>query len=151
MDTFITELSSVIRNWPDASVRRTSIAPLARADEAVSAAVVTGAILSGRSSRRRGAATQVALKLLDLVVDESGRVCELLLARRRRAEPELSVCLESRRKVVEAHAERGCRWARLIVRRARLERPGLVGERLDLTGDERALGDDVVKGEEAAP
>ena len=104
MDTFITELSSVIRNWPDASVKRTSIAPLARADGAVSAAVVTGAILSERSSRRGGAGTQMALELLDLVVDESGRVRELLLARRRRAEPELPVRLESRREVVEAHA-----------------------------------------------
>ena len=79
------------------------MAPPARADGAVSAAVVTGAILPERS-RRRGACTQVALELLDLVVDESGRVRELFLARRRRAEPELPVRLESRRKVVEAHA-----------------------------------------------
>jgi hypothetical protein len=28
MDTFITELSRVIRNWPDARVRRTMPAPL---------------------------------------------------------------------------------------------------------------------------
>ena len=104
MDTFITELSSVIRNWPDASVKRTSIAPLARADGAVSAAVVTVAILSKRSSRRGGAGTQMALELLDLVVDERGRVRELLLARRRRAEPELPVRLESRREVVKAQA-----------------------------------------------
>ena len=39
----------------------------------------------------------------------------------------------------------------MIVGCARLERPRFVGERLDPTGDERALGDDVVKGEEAAP
>jgi len=127
------------------------MAPLARADGAVSAAVVTGAILSERSRRRGGAGTQVALELLDLVMDESGRVRKLLLARRRRAEPELPVRLESRREVVEAHAERAGRWARLIVWRARLERPRFVGERLDLTGDERALADDVVKCEEAAP
>ena len=36
IETFITELSSVIRNWPDASVSRTSVAPVARADGALS-------------------------------------------------------------------------------------------------------------------
>src|SRR5436305_6040871 len=34
IDTFITELSSVMRNWPAASVMRTSPAPAARADGA---------------------------------------------------------------------------------------------------------------------
>ena len=58
IETFITELSSVIRNWPDASVSSTSVAPVARADGADSAAVVTSAILRtgsihlGRASRR---------------------------------------------------------------------------------------------------
>jgi hypothetical protein len=80
------------------------MAPPARADGAVSAAVVTVAILSERSSRRGGAGTQMALELLDLVVNERGRVRELLLARRRRAEPELPVRLESRREVVKAQA-----------------------------------------------
>src|ERR687898_2045082 len=37
IETFITELSSVIRNWPAARVRRTSVAPAARADDADSA------------------------------------------------------------------------------------------------------------------
>src|SRR5215211_1925558 len=37
IETFITELSSVIRNWPAASVARTSIAPAARADGAAAA------------------------------------------------------------------------------------------------------------------
>src|SRR5215210_6870590 len=37
IETFITELSSVIRNWPAARVRRTSVAPAARADDAGSA------------------------------------------------------------------------------------------------------------------
>ena len=44
IETFITELSRVIRNWPDASVSSTSVAPVARADGAVSAAVVTGVL-----------------------------------------------------------------------------------------------------------
>src|ERR687898_228620 len=151
MDTFITELSSVIRNWPDASVRRTSMSPPARADEAVSAAVVTGAILSERSTRRGGPGAQVALQLLDLVVDESGRIRELLLARRCRAEPELPIRLESRGELVEAPAKRGRGCTRLLIGRARFERPCLVGERLDPAGDERALGDYVVQREEASP
>ncbi len=44
IETFITELSSVIRNWPAASVSRTSVAPLAAA-ELLAATLVTGAIL----------------------------------------------------------------------------------------------------------
>src|SRR6476659_9445054 len=44
IDTFITELSNVIRNWPAASVTKTIVAPWARADGARSA-VVTGGIL----------------------------------------------------------------------------------------------------------
>ena len=88
--------------------------------------------------------TKDVLELLDLVVDESGRVRELLLARRCRAESELPVRLESRREVVEAHAKRGRSCTRLIIGRTRFERPRFVGQRLDLTGDERALGDDVV-------
>ena len=40
METFITELSSVIRNWPDASVSSTSVAPLARAEVPPSALVI---------------------------------------------------------------------------------------------------------------
>ena len=44
IETFITELSRVIRNWPDASVSSTSVAPVARAEGAVSAAVVTGVL-----------------------------------------------------------------------------------------------------------
>ena len=41
IETFITELSSVIRNWPDASVSSTSIAPEAAAAGRVSTEVVT--------------------------------------------------------------------------------------------------------------
>jgi hypothetical protein len=41
IDTFITELSSVIRNCPAASVRRTSIEPLALLDAVVSVAVTS--------------------------------------------------------------------------------------------------------------
>src|SRR6266540_375151 len=44
IETFMTELSRVIRNWPAARVSRTSFALLAWAGEAMSA-VVTGAIL----------------------------------------------------------------------------------------------------------
>src|SRR5688572_5984702 len=40
MDTFITELSSVIRNWPVASVSRTRVAPLALAVAGVAASAV---------------------------------------------------------------------------------------------------------------
>ena len=45
IDTFITELSSVIRNCPAARVSSTSVAPLARSDVVISA-VVTRAIVS---------------------------------------------------------------------------------------------------------
>ena len=34
IETFIIELSRVIRNWPDASVRRTRLAPAAATDAA---------------------------------------------------------------------------------------------------------------------
>src|SRR5262245_17836375 len=40
IETFITELSSVMRNWPAASVSSTSIAPLSRADGAAAAVVI---------------------------------------------------------------------------------------------------------------
>ena len=36
IETFITELSSVIRNWPAARVSKTTVAPPARVDAAVS-------------------------------------------------------------------------------------------------------------------
>src|SRR5215204_3873938 len=42
IDTFMTELSSVIRNWPVASVRSTTEAPLARAAGAAPTAVTRG-------------------------------------------------------------------------------------------------------------
>jgi hypothetical protein len=42
IETFMTELSSVIRNCPAASVRRTSMEPLARSAAGVAAAVVIG-------------------------------------------------------------------------------------------------------------
>jgi hypothetical protein len=41
IETFITELSSVIRNWPDASVRSMSIPPLVPAFEAVAVIAAT--------------------------------------------------------------------------------------------------------------
>ncbi len=108
IETFMTELSSVIRNWPDASVNRTRVAAAARAAEPESAAAVMAAILSERRGSR-GRLTGVrwtkhVLELLGLMADESRRVGELLLGRRCRAEPELSVRLESRREVVEPHS-----------------------------------------------
>src|SRR5215207_4076278 len=51
IETFITELSSVIRNWPDASVRRTRVAP-ARAAGAASDVALMEAILSHRWGSR---------------------------------------------------------------------------------------------------
>jgi len=45
IETFMTELSRTIRNWPAASVSKTSVAPPARADGAISD-IVTGAILA---------------------------------------------------------------------------------------------------------
>ncbi len=53
IETFITELSSVIRNWPEASVNRTSVAATARAGEPESAAVM-GVILSERAAHWGG-------------------------------------------------------------------------------------------------
>jgi hypothetical protein len=47
IETFITELSSVIKNCPAASVSSTSVAPLARDDGAISA-VVTPPPFRGR-------------------------------------------------------------------------------------------------------
>ncbi len=47
IETFITELSSVIRNWPDASVSSTRVAPEARAG--ARSWLVTGAILPSRA------------------------------------------------------------------------------------------------------
>ncbi len=41
IETFITELSSVIRNWPDASVNSTRVAPAAAAARPFSTEVVT--------------------------------------------------------------------------------------------------------------
>src|SRR5215218_7678563 len=53
IETFITELSRVIRNWPDASVSSTSVAPAARADWV--SAVVTAATLSESGSAHKSA------------------------------------------------------------------------------------------------
>src|SRR6185437_3227679 len=94
---------------------------------------------------------QHALKLLDLLANEGGRVGELLRAWRRRAEPEGSVCLEAAGEVVEPLAHPGGRRARWIVWGARLKRLRLRGESFDLSGDDRALGEDVVKRDKAAP
>jgi hypothetical protein len=68
IETFITDVSSVMRNCPDASVSSTSVAPLARTEGAIHA-LVTSAIYSearppakgvatGRSGRTRGAGRQ---------------------------------------------------------------------------------------------
>jgi hypothetical protein len=54
IETFITELSSVIRNCPAARVSRTSVAPLARAAGAVS--VVSMRRFSQTRLRRSGGA-----------------------------------------------------------------------------------------------
>src|SRR3954453_9788084 len=48
IETFITELSSVIRNWPEASVQRTMVAAPARADAGATATELTGAAGWGR-------------------------------------------------------------------------------------------------------
>src|SRR3954469_15998698 len=51
IDTFITELSSVIRNWPAASVSRTMLVPLAAA-AVVAVSVFTRRMLPVSSGRR---------------------------------------------------------------------------------------------------
>src|SRR5215204_2594489 len=55
IDTFMTELSSVIRNCPDASVRRTSVAPVVRAAGAFATVLTAEAYLrptpEGRTRR----------------------------------------------------------------------------------------------------
>src|SRR6188508_3277505 len=53
IETFITELSSVIRNWPDASVRRTSPAEVPRA-AGVDATVLTRTRVRPRPWRPSG-------------------------------------------------------------------------------------------------
>src|SRR6266540_1833514 len=53
IETFITELSSVIRNWPAASVSRTRVAPPARGTGVASEVAVTGAILSQPGNAHR--------------------------------------------------------------------------------------------------
>ena len=57
--------------------------------------------LGGRRSARGGRRAQDALQLLDLATDESRRVGELLLGRRRRAEPERPVALERLGEIVQ--------------------------------------------------
>src|SRR5215216_3537307 len=52
IETFMTELSSVIRNWPDASVKRTRVAPVVRAARAL-ATVLTTEALSRRTPAAR--------------------------------------------------------------------------------------------------
>src|SRR5215204_7399151 len=53
IETFITELSSVIRNWLAARVRRTSVAPAARADD-VGSALSIRRVSTRRPGRGRG-------------------------------------------------------------------------------------------------
>src|SRR4051794_4178138 len=59
IDTFMTELSSVIRNWPDARVSRITDAPVATAAEPLVSTVMgahlvpLGAVC-GRAARRKG-------------------------------------------------------------------------------------------------
>ncbi len=93
---------------------------------------------------------QHALKLLDLLANEGGRVGELLRARWRGSEPEGSVGLEAAGEVVEPLAHSGGRSARWIVGGSRLERSRLRGQSLDLSGHDRALGEHVVKRDKAA-
>src|SRR4051812_40468579 len=53
IETFITELSSVIRNWPAASVSSTSVAPWARSAGAAAADVMKATLPPARPSQQR--------------------------------------------------------------------------------------------------
>jgi hypothetical protein len=102
--------------------------------------------------RRAGARRpQRGLECLDMFMNHSRRVRELLSARRRRAESEGSVRLERPYELVEGASEPARVRSRRIVGSVRLERARFCGERLDLPGDDRALGEDGVQRDERAP
>ncbi len=90
------------------------------------------------------------LERLDVLVNESRRVRQLVRTRGRRAEPEGSVGLERLRELVEGVSQWGRRPFRRIVGSVRRERSRFGGERLNLARHYRAIGDDGVERDERA-
>src|SRR4029450_114889 len=78
IETFITELSSVIRNWPAASVNRTSWEPdVALVAGTASAVTIVLTPLTAPSGRRSPREFHLSLPAADLLDDDLDRVAEL--------------------------------------------------------------------------
>lgn len=93
---------------------------------------------------------QHALERLDVLVNESRRVRQLVRTRGRRAESEGSVGLERLRELVEGVSQSGRGLFRRIVGSVRRERSRFGGERLNLARHYRAIGEDGVERDERA-